>query len=83
MGSMLSEEQKRDLEEQGKIYFEHIDVDKYKPVRPENYNEEEDFKFADSERYEYARIVLSLRSGLDYTELNDYEKELFTRWNKS
>lgn len=86
MGSILSEEQKRDLEQMGEAYFEHIDVDKYKPVRPEEYKDQQqqdEFRFANHERYEYARIVLSLRSGLEYDDLNEFEKELFIRWNKN
>jgi hypothetical protein len=79
MGAMLSEEEKERLEELGKRYFEHIDVDKYKPVRAEEYKEE---FIVDSDRFSFQRIVLSLQSGLDYDDLTDQEKDLFTRMNK-
>jgi len=81
LGATMSEEDKQKLEEAGEKYFQHIDVDKYKPVPADEFKYDDNLMMADSEYYEFERIVLTLKSGLEYDDLTEREQELFTRLN--
>lgn len=75
MGSMLSDEQKDDLKKMGEKFYGSIDMEKYKPVPTEEFNQEsfsEDFIMS----VKYSQLKKALDSGLLEEDLTEEEREI-------
>jgi hypothetical protein len=81
MGSMLSDEQKDDLKKMGEKFYGSIDMEKYKPVPTEEFNQEsfsEDFVL----HVKYNQLQHALESGLLEEDLTEEEREILNKVKK-
>lgn len=83
-GSILSDEQKEDLQEAGRQFYNSIDIDKYKPIPAEEVKEElpmlDDDHF---NRIRFAQLKKALDSGLLEDDLDDDERQLLCLFKNS
>lgn len=85
MGSLLSDEQKEDLQEAGRKFYDSIDIDKFKPIPAEEAKDEQTTLFDEEhfDRIRYLQLQKALNSGLLETDLDDDERKLLTLFKNS